>query len=148
MEPWIEKLWRKFINVAKKLDPRRLVFMDGAGSHIAMTREYARAPRGKRAHESVPRNAGTVTTMIGALDVKGVRAMMTIGGSRDQPSLTVIARDPRSICGSECTEACREVLRPVRKRQPAAAQLSFFRVSSYTCKARRLLRPQSAQPSR
>ncbi len=49
-----------------------------------MTREYARAPRGERAHGSVPRNAGTVTTMIGALDVNGVRAMMTVEGATDE----------------------------------------------------------------
>ena len=48
-----------------------------------MTREYARAPRGERAQGAVPRNAGTVTTMIGALDVNGVRAMMTIDGATD-----------------------------------------------------------------
>jgi len=59
------------------------VFIDEAGSHIAMTREYARAPRGERAHGSVPRNAGTVTTMIGALDLCGVRAIMTVEGATD-----------------------------------------------------------------
>lgn len=59
------------------------MFLDEAGSHIAMTRDYARAPRGERAPGSVPRNAGTVTTMIGALDLKGVRAMMTIEGATD-----------------------------------------------------------------
>jgi transposase len=59
------------------------VFIDEAGSHIAMTREYARAPRGERAHGFVPRNAGTFTTMIGALDVTGVRAMMTVEGATD-----------------------------------------------------------------
>ena len=48
-----------------------------------MTRGYARAPRGQRAHGAVPRNAGTVTTMIGALDVNGVRAMMTVEGATD-----------------------------------------------------------------
>jgi transposase len=48
-----------------------------------MTRDYARAPRGERALGAVPRNAGTVTTMIGALDVNGVRAMMTIEGATD-----------------------------------------------------------------
>jgi transposase len=48
-----------------------------------MTRDYARAPRGARALGAVPRNAGTVTTMIGALDVNGVRAMMTIEGATD-----------------------------------------------------------------
>jgi hypothetical protein len=82
-EPRIQALRRRFIEIAKNLDPRQLVFIDEAGSHIAMTREYARAPRGERAHGTVPRNAGTVTTMIGALDVKGVRAMMTIEGATD-----------------------------------------------------------------
>lgn len=83
-EPRIQALRRRFIEVAKSLDPRQLVFIDEAGSHIAMTREYARAPRGQSAPTgTVPRNAGTVTTMIGALDMKGVRAMMTIEGATD-----------------------------------------------------------------
>ena len=82
-EPRIQELRRRFVEFAKKLDPRRLVFIDEAGSHIAMTRDYARAPRGERAVASVPRNAGTVTTMIGALDAMGVRAMMTIEGATD-----------------------------------------------------------------
>ncbi len=66
-EARIQDLRRRFIELAKKLDPQRLVFIDEAGSHIAMTRDYARAPRGERAVGSMPRNAGTVTTMIGAL---------------------------------------------------------------------------------
>jgi len=72
-----------FIEIAKSLDPRRLVFLDEAGGHIAMARDYARAPRGDRALGYVPRNSGTVTTMIGALDLKGVRALMTIEGAAD-----------------------------------------------------------------
>ena len=82
-EPRIQALRRRFIELAKSLDPRQLVFIDEAASHIAMTREYARAPRGERAHGAVPRNTGTVTTMIGALDMNGVRAMMTIEGATD-----------------------------------------------------------------
>src|SRR6266540_753283 len=82
-EPRIQELRRRFIELAKNLDPQRLVFIDEAGSHIAMTRDYARAPRGERAVGSVPRNAGTITPMIGALDVAGVRAMMTIEGATD-----------------------------------------------------------------
>ena len=81
--PRIQELRRKFIEIAKSLDPRRLVFIDEAGSHIAMTREYARSPKGERALGAVPRNAGTVTTMIGALDLTGVRAMMTVEGATD-----------------------------------------------------------------
>jgi transposase len=48
-----------------------------------MTRDYARAPCGERVHGDVPRNRGEVTTMLGALDVGGVRAMMTVEGATD-----------------------------------------------------------------
>jgi transposase len=82
-EPRIQELRRRFIAFVKTLDPRRLVFLDEAGSHIGMTREYARAPQGERVGGNVPRNRGDVTTMIGALDVRGVRAMMTVEGGTD-----------------------------------------------------------------
>jgi len=59
------------------------VFLDEAGSHIAMTRDYGRAPCGERVLGSVPRNRGEVTTMIGALGVKGIRALMTVEGGTD-----------------------------------------------------------------
>lgn len=45
-----------------------------------MTREYARSPEGERAQDVVPRNRGTVTTMLGALSLDGICAMMTIEG--------------------------------------------------------------------
>lgn len=48
-----------------------------------MTRDYARAPRGERAHGRVPRNRGTVTTMIGAMGLQGIRALMTVEGATD-----------------------------------------------------------------
>lgn len=67
----------------KEWKSSRLLFIDEAGSHIGMTRDYARAPRGQRAHDHVPRNRGTVTTMLGALSLDGVVAMMTIEGATD-----------------------------------------------------------------
>ncbi|MDO8678127.1 MAG: IS630 family transposase, partial [Acidobacteriota bacterium] len=50
---------------------------------IAMTREYARAPCGRRAHGAVPKNWGDNITMIGALSTAGVTALMAIPGSAD-----------------------------------------------------------------
>jgi len=82
-EPRIQALRQQFIEVAKSIDPYRLVFIDEAGSNIAMTRDFARAPRGERARGYVPRNRGEVTTMLGALDIHGVRAMMTVEGATD-----------------------------------------------------------------
>jgi transposase len=46
-----------------------------------MTRERARAPAGMRVVDKVTRNRGTVTTMIGALTVNGLGALMTVEGS-------------------------------------------------------------------
>lgn len=63
-----------------KVDPERLVFLDESGSHIAMTPHFARAPRGERAIGRVPRNRGSVLTMLGALSIGGVEAMMTVEG--------------------------------------------------------------------
>ena len=46
-----------------------------------MTRLYARAPRGERDRESVPRNYGAHTSLIGAISLRGVEAVMTMGGA-------------------------------------------------------------------
>ncbi|MGO8969134.1 MAG: IS630 family transposase [Myxococcaceae bacterium] len=70
-------MYRRLISF---IDPERLVFLDESGSHIGMTRDYARAPRGKRAHGRAKRNRGAATTMIGALALDGLRTMMTIEG--------------------------------------------------------------------
>ncbi len=48
-----------------------------------MTREYARGLRSERVKGCVPRNRGTVTTMLGAMGLDGVRAMMTVEGATD-----------------------------------------------------------------
>lgn len=74
------------------MPPSRLVFIDESGSHISMTRAYARAPSGVRAVGRVPRNRGRVLTMIGALCRKGFRAMMTIeGGTTGEVFLHFVA---------------------------------------------------------
>lgn len=76
----IQQLRHAYVKWARDVDPERLVFIDEAGSNIAMTRERAWAPVGEFPDEAVPRNRGTVTTMIGALTIGGLTAMMTIEG--------------------------------------------------------------------
>ncbi|ATB38887.1 hypothetical protein CYFUS_004324 [Cystobacter fuscus] len=63
------------------LDPRRFVFLDETGCHTSMTRTRGRAPRGERVVGYVPRNRGVVTTVLGALALDGIRALMTIEGA-------------------------------------------------------------------
>lgn len=60
-----------------------MVFLDECGTHRALTRPYARAPRGERAVGTVPRNRGTVTTLLASLSLTGMGAAMTIEGGTD-----------------------------------------------------------------
>ncbi len=58
--------------------------MDEAGVNTAMTRRYARAPRGQRAPDSAPRNYGEQTSLISAICLeRGLLATMTVTGAVD-----------------------------------------------------------------
>lgn len=63
------------------LDPKRFVFIDETGTHIGMTRLYARALRGERAVGIAPRNRGASLTLISALAPDGIQADMVIDGA-------------------------------------------------------------------
>lgn len=62
------------------IDPRRLVIVDECGSHIDLTRQYARAPHGMRIRMAVPRNRGRAITLVAALTLDGLVAPMTLRG--------------------------------------------------------------------
>ena len=65
----------------KQVDASRVVVVDECGSNIALTPVYALAPKGERAHGSVPRNRGKNTTLLAALSLAGVGACMLIEGA-------------------------------------------------------------------
>jgi transposase len=66
------------------LSQQRLIFVDEAGVNTAMTRRFARAPRGERAHDSAPRNYGEQTSLLSALCLeRGLLATMTVEGAVD-----------------------------------------------------------------
>jgi transposase len=66
-----------------RLPVERLVFIDEFAVNTAMTRAYARAPRGERAEVSEPGRHGPNTSVLSALSLSGVSAMMTIEGAVD-----------------------------------------------------------------
>lgn len=70
--------WREQM---KEVDASRLVVVDESGSSIALTPLYARAPKGKRAHGSVPRTRGKNTTLLASLSLQGIGACMIIEGA-------------------------------------------------------------------
>lgn len=66
------------------IDPHDLVFVDEAGVNKAMTRLYARAPKGERAYGRRPQNRGKNITMIGALALRDMIAAFTFPGGNDK----------------------------------------------------------------
>jgi transposase len=69
--------WRR----VRRVRQRR--FIDEAGVNLAMTRLHGRAPRGERVRESVPRNYGAHTSVIGTLGLAGPEAVWTVEGAVD-----------------------------------------------------------------
>lgn len=66
-----------------RLDWTRLKFVDESGVTVALTRLFGRAPVGERAVGSTPQNYGQNVTLLGALGVKGMQALMTVEGATD-----------------------------------------------------------------
>ena len=58
-----------------------MVVIDEMGSNLNLTPRYARAPRGERAHGSIPRNTPPNTTLIAALTLDGMGAAMVLEGA-------------------------------------------------------------------
>lgn len=63
------------------LAPHKLVFIDETWAKTNMTRLRGRAPRGDRLVEKVPHGHWKTTTLIAALDHRGVRCATTVDGA-------------------------------------------------------------------
>ena len=64
---------RRYRAKVRRIEAKRLVFVDETGVNTAMTPTHAWARRGERAEGSVPSSWGS-TTVIAALGLDGVRA--------------------------------------------------------------------------
>jgi transposase len=89
-DPVARAAWRAEI---AGFDPATFVFVDESSTTIALTRRYARAPRGARAVAVVPRNHGTPTSLVAALSLAGLGAAMTLEGALDGAAFTAYVRE-------------------------------------------------------
>src|SRR5215472_8657867 len=69
-----------FREQVKDLDVTKCRVIDETGSNIALARRYARAPKGKRARGSIPRNRGKNMTLISDLSLAGLGERFLIDG--------------------------------------------------------------------
>ena len=65
-----------------------LVFLDETGTHTAMGRRQARAPRGQRAVGVIPRNHGPNVTLLATLTPTGIEAPYVQEGAVDRVLFT------------------------------------------------------------
>ena len=65
------------------MPPADLVFVDESGVNCAMTRLYARSPKGQRAFGHAPRNWGDNVSIIGALGLQGPLPSVYLVGATD-----------------------------------------------------------------
>jgi transposase len=77
-DEFLRAAWR--VMIAQELDPKRLVFVDEMGTNISLSPLYAWAPRGQRAHLSVPRNRGANTTLLSSMNSEGMGPCLAVVG--------------------------------------------------------------------
>ena len=75
------------------LASERVRFVDEASTTTAMTRRYARAPRGERAYGRVPRNHGQNLSGIGALGGRGMVATLRVEGAVETEIFEVLVTE-------------------------------------------------------
>lgn len=79
-----------------------MVFLDETWAKTNMTRLRGRSPRGPRLVEKVPHGHWKTTTLIAALDHRGMRCGVTIAGAVDGDHFVAFCRDilaPSLSCG-------------------------------------------------
>ena len=80
--PEVQAKRRRYRAKVRRIEAKRLVFVDETGVNTAMTPTHAWARRGERAEGSVPSSWGS-TTVIAALGLDGVRAPLIFPGATD-----------------------------------------------------------------
>jgi len=77
--------WQK----VQQIDPQNLVFLDEMGVLLGLTRTHARSPYGSRVYDFKPFYRGSKVTVIGAISLEKVLAVMTLNGSMNGQAFQV-----------------------------------------------------------
>ncbi len=85
----VMKLRLEYWEKVKQIDQKDLVFLDETGVLLGLTRTHARCQRGTRAYAVKPFYRGKKVTVIGAISLKRVVALMTMDNSMDGKAFEV-----------------------------------------------------------
>ena len=78
LKPEIAAERAAFQSEVRQIPVKDLVFLDETGITTSMTRLYARAPRGQRALSRAPAGRYERLTLLGAISIEGLTALMSI----------------------------------------------------------------------
>ena len=67
-DEFVRAAWK--VMVAEQVEPERLVFVDEMGTNTSLSPAHAWAPKGERAHWSIPRNRGPNTTLLSSMTLE------------------------------------------------------------------------------
>lgn len=85
----VQKLRAEYWDSVKDIDPDNLVFLDETGVLLGLARTHARSQKGTRVYELKPFYRGAKVTVIGAISIKKVVALMTMNNSMDSIAFDV-----------------------------------------------------------
>jgi transposase len=88
----VQKLRSEYWEQVSQVAPENLVFLDETGVLLGLTRTHARSPQGTRVYDLKPFYRGAKVTVIGAISLNRVLAIMTLNDSMDGKAFEVFIR--------------------------------------------------------
>ncbi|MEG4070128.1 transposase [Microcoleus sp. Pol11C2] len=85
----MQKLRVEYWEKIREFEAQNLVFLDETGMMLGMARSHARSPLGTRVAGIKPFYRGAKVTVIGAISLKKVLAVMTLNDSMDSSAFAV-----------------------------------------------------------
>jgi len=79
----VQQARRDYWDIVRDIPPEDLVFIDEAGTNLAMVRLFARAPKGQRAVGTRPQRRGKNVSLVEGLTLQGPIASFQCVGSMD-----------------------------------------------------------------
>ena len=79
----VQGLRQEYWKQVQQVDPENLVFWDEMGVLLGLTRTHGRSLEGSRVYDLRPFYRGAKVTVVGAISLNQVVALMTLNGSMD-----------------------------------------------------------------
>ena len=91
--PEVQQERQEFQEDRPKMSVKKLIFIDESGINTGMARTYGRAPIGTRVEGHKPRNTGSNISLVGALGLSGITAIMMLTGAVDRVAFETFLED-------------------------------------------------------